>query len=229
MKKIGIIVAMDCEIQQLKNRISITKKLNICNINFYLGNYKEYEIVFTTAGIGKVNAGITTILMIEHFNPELIINTGIAGGFEKKLLPLDIVVANKVLYSDVDMTAPAAGSYPFGQLEGCPVYFTPEVKLAYNIPNVFVGTILTGDQFVVDYAKQEKLVQEKFSEYDVLAFDMESGAISQVCAKNNVAFLIIRAISDIIGSTTPFDYAKFSKEASNKVADIVLEKVISNL
>ena len=229
MRTIGIIVAMDCEIQQLKNRIEIAEEKQICNTTFYTGTYKEKEVVFTTAGIGKVNAAITTMLMIEHFKPELIINTGIAGGYEKTLQPLDVVVATKVLYSDVDMTAPAAGCYPYGQLEGCPEYFVPSYEFSKEVENVVYGTILTGDQFVVDYSTVDLMVKTKFEKYDVVAFDMESGSISHVCDKNNTKFLIIRAISDIIGSTSPFDYATFSKTASNKVADIVLESVISNL
>ena len=90
MKQIGIIVAMDCEIQQLKSRINILEQMSICNTDFFVGTYKDVKIVFTTAGIGKVNAAITTMLMIEHFNPNLIINTGIAGGYNQNLKPYSL-------------------------------------------------------------------------------------------------------------------------------------------
>lgn len=225
MKTYGIIVAMNKEVTMLKEKITILKEHKICNLTFLEGTYNNCKVILTTAGIGKVNAGITTILMIEHFNPDLIINTGIAGGYKKSLNPLDIIVADKVLYSDVDMTSEAAGGYPFGQIEGLPEYFTPSIEYIINKENLHFGTILTGDQFVVNYEKFDKLVNQYFPTYNVIGCDMESGSISQVCTLNNIKFLIVRAISDIIGSTSPFDYNKFSSEAANKVSNFVLSLI----
>lgn len=225
MKTYGIIVAMNKEITMLKEKITILEEHKICNLTFLEGTYNNCKVILSTAGIGKVNAGITTILMIEHFKPDLIINTGIAGGYNENLKPLDIIVAEKVLYSDVDMTSEAAGSYPFGQLEGLPEYFSPSVKYIDNCSNLHLGTILTGDQFVVNYEKFDRLVKQYFPTYNVIGCDMESGSISQVCTLNNVEFLIIRAISDIIGSTTPFDYSVFSSEAADKVSTFVLSLI----
>lgn len=222
MKTYGIIVAMSKEITILKEKITILKEHQICNLTFFEGNYNDCKIIFTTAGIGKVNAGITTVLMIEHFKPDLIINTGIAGGYKSTLKPLDIVVADKVLYSDVDMTSEAAGSYSYGQIEGLPPYFSPCIKVLKNTSNLHIGSLLTGDQFVTDYEKFNLLVNQKFPSYDVMGCDMESGAIAHVCTLNNTEFLIIRAISDLIGSTTPFDYNAFSTEAADKVSNFVL-------
>lgn len=223
MKKIyGIIVAMSKEITILKEKITILKEHQICNLTFFEGDFNGCKVIFTTAGIGKVNAGITTILMIEHFKPDLIINTGIAGGYKDTLKPLDIVVAEKVLYSDVDMTSLAAGGYPYGQLEGLPAYFSPTNELINKRDDLCIGTLLTGDQFIVDYTKFDLLVKEKFPNYNIIGCDMESGAISHVCTLNNTKFIVIRAISDIIGSTTPFDYNVFSTQAADKVSNFVL-------
>lgn len=228
MKTFGIIVAMEKEISLLKEIVSNYQEKRICNICFFEGNINDKKIIFTTSGIGKVNAGITTILMIEHFNPDLIINTGIAGGYNRNLKPLDVVLATKVLYSDVDMTAAAAGSYPMGQIDGMPKYFTPSYHLVKNLDSITLGTILTGDQFVYNYEKTNALVEEHFNNYDVVAFDMESGAISQTAYLNRIPFIIIRAISDIIGSTSAFDYNVFSTKAANLVTLKVID-LINNL
>lgn len=85
------------------------------------------------------------------------------------------------------------------------------------------GTILSGDQFVYDYDKTNDLVKQRFPIYEVIAFDMESAAVAQVCTINKTKYVIIRAISDIIGSTDAFDYNYFSIEAANKVLNCVLK------
>ncbi len=227
MKTLGIIVAMAKEIAYLNKIIKTPKTQKIGNITFYQGIYQNMQIVYATSGIGKVNASIATILLIENFQPALIINTGIAGGYARSLKPLDLIVATKVLYDDVDMTAPAAGNYKMGQIEGLPPYFLPKVELIKDLNDFQTGTILTGDQFVYDYQKCQQLVEKNFSNYDVIAFDMESGAVAQVCTLNQIPFIIIRAISDIIGTTNVFDYNQFAELAANKVMEEVLN-IIKN-
>ncbi len=226
MKKIGIIVAMDKEMALLKEKIAQAKCTTIMNQPFYYGEYAKHPVVFTTAGIGKVNASIITTLMIEHFQPDLIINSGIAGGYLQSLKPLDTVVATKVLYSDVDMTSPVIGGLPFGQMEGSPKCFLPNTSLCKGDALHF-GTILSGDQFVDNYEKTKQLVNRYFSDYDVIAVDMESSAISHVCTKFQIPFLIIRSISDVIGKSNEMDYDKFSYLASNKSCDAVLNIIQS--
>ncbi len=224
MKIYGIIVAMDKEVALLKTKIDDVKIHQFCHIDFYEGTFANNKVIFAISGIGKVNASVATILLIEHFHPDIVINTGIAGGYQKNLKSLDIVVANKVVYSDVDMTSLSAGSYKYGQLEGFEAYFKPNVELLKK-QNYKQGTILSGDQFVYDYDAIRYLVQTRFSDYDVVAFDMESAAIAQVCTLNQKKFIIIRAISDIIGSTNAFEYNYFSTVAAKKVVDDVLELI----
>ncbi len=225
MNTYGIIVAMEKEIVHFKEVFNCTKEHKICNITFYEGIYLDNKVVFTKAGIGKVNAAVATTLLIEHFNPCLIINTGIAGGYSKELNPLDIVVADKVFYSDVDMTSPIAGAYKYGQIEGLPHGFESSYNLLNNIDDCKIGSILTGDQFVDNYEKCDTLVKKYFNDENVLAFDMESGSIAQICTLNDVKFIIMRAISDIIGSTNKFDYLSFSTKAVEKVSKKVLEMI----
>lgn len=226
MRKIGIIVAMDKEMALLLKTMHQYKEIVIMNQSFYRGAFEEKEVIFTTAGIGKVNAGVTTALMIEHFQPELIINSGIAGGFLKTLKPLDMVAATKIVYSDVDMTSDIIGNLPYGQMEGSPAYFQPAFHLLKSDIHHF-GTIISGDQFVDDIEKVNHLVKKYFPKYDVVAVDMESASIAQVCTKYNVPFLVIRSISDSIGKSNGMDYDKFSYLASDKSCEIVLETIKS--
>lgn len=223
MKTYGIIVAMESEIKYLKQVLNFQKKTVFANKVFYEAIYQNNLIIFTTSGIGKVNAGVTTMLLIEHYHPQLIINTGIAGGFRQDIQTLDIVVADKVFYCDVDMTSPIAGGYRMGQIEGLPESFKPDFELLENEKDIIFGTILTGDQFRDNYEICSNIVKQDFPLENVVAFDMESASIAQICTMNDVDFLIIRAISDIIGSTKELDYQIFSKKAIDKVSTKVLE------
>ena len=128
MKTIGVIVAMNKEMAKLKTIINVTETFEIYNNTFFCGEYNNTKIVLAISGIGKVNAAMTTMLMIANFNPSLIINSGIAGGYATDLEPLDIIVGNKVGYSDVDMTSPIAGAFPYGQIEGMPRFFESQMK-----------------------------------------------------------------------------------------------------
>lgn len=231
MKTIGIIVAMHLEMEYLQQTVDSIQTKVICNHTFYEGTYQHKKIVFVTAGIGKVNAGVTTILMIEHFSPTCIINTGIAGGYNQKLKPLDIVIANRLLYADVDMTSEIAGGYPYGQLEGLPPYFTTNTKWSTKIKQterVFYGDIVTGDQFVDNYEKVDRLIKQNFPQYDIFAVDMESCAIAHVCMMNQIECIVIRSISDVIGKSSEVDYQTFSKLAANQVCKMVLEIIEVN-
>ncbi len=221
---IGIIAAMDKEIAALREKIKYIEEISIMNQIFYIGIVNEKKVVFTISGIGKVNAAITTTLLIEHFHPQLVINSGIAGGYLSSLKTLDIIVANKVIYSDVDMTSDIIGCFPYGQIEGSPEYFVPKYQLINSNECIF-GAIMSGDQFVDDYVKAKELIDKHFSNYDVIAVDMESASISQVCTKYKTDFLIIRSISDIIGKSNGMDYNTFSILASNKSCDIVFEVI----
>lgn len=227
MKTFGIIVAMEKEITFLKEKVFSFSTKKIAEINFYEGKINNQKIVFATSGIGKVNAAVTAMLLIEHYHPDVIINTGIAGGYERFLKPFDIVLAKRVVYADVDMTCEAAGSLPRGQIEGFPPYFSPNIELITN-NHYKIGTILTGDQFVYDYEKTSLLVNDFYPQYDVLAFDMESAAIAQVCTITKTKYLIMRIISDVIGTTSSLEYQAFSTKAAKMIMEEVLT-IIENL
>lgn len=230
MKTVAIIVAMNKEMAKLKTIINVTETFVIYNNTFLCGEYNNTKIILATCGIGKVNAAITTMLIIANFNPSLIINSGIAGGYASYLEPLDIVLGNKVGYSDVDMTSPIAGAFLYGQIEGMPRLFESQMNYVDEKmkEKVKIGTIITGDQFVDSQEKISKIVSQYFPNDNVLACDMESASIAQTAFICGVDFLTIRVISDVVGRSNKFDYDTFSTLAANKSADLVLE-IINNI
>ena len=227
-KCIGIICAMEKEITLYFDEIANIKEEVYMSYKFYHGTYNGNDIIFTMCGIGKANAAALTLIFIEHFHPDFIINTGVAGAYDKKLKMLDIVVAEKVFYHDVNITL-GNENMRRGQMQGLPFAFRTSIilndrlaKLDYDL--VF-GSIATGDIFAEDYNYCKKLVDENFADMNVLAFDMESAAIAQMCFLNKTEFIIVRAMSDIIGGNQYIDYNEFTSSASKKAAKLVLSLI----
>ena len=232
MSNIGFIIAMEKEKQALMNLFENSTDVLIHGKLFTKTTYKGHNIVIALAGIGKVNAGLTTTLLIEHFSPDIIISSGIAGGYDRKLKTLDFVVATSVSYSDVD--AALEGGEQYGQIPGMPFEYkcqfenVADIVSKENIDNVYFGKVLSGDQFVVDYEKVDTIVNKHFNDQNVLAFEMELGAVSQIAYLMNVPVIALKCISDIVGETNLTDYDTFSYTASSMMAKLV-EKVLNNL
>lgn len=226
-KIIGIICAMDIELEGYKHILENQVTEIKLGHEFLIGDYLNNKLVITKCGIGKVNAAAITLLLIEHYNPDLLFNSGIAGGYAKKLKTLDVVIATDVVYSDVDMTSDEFTDLRYGQLQDLPFTFKPSqeiIKQVFNMKsdyNVYFGTIMTGDQFVTDYRKTDLIVTNHFSDLNILACDMESCAVAHVCYLTKTPFLIVRSISDIVGSSNCFDYQTFAPIASANATNIV--------
>ncbi len=226
-KIIAIICAMDIELEGYKELLNNKSIETIIGHEFLIGDYLNNKLVITKCGIGKVNAAWITMLLVEHYQPDLLINSGIAGGYSKDLKTLDIVIGTDVVYSDVDMTTDAFTNLRYGQLQDFPLTFKSCEEVVRKIKNlklnnqVYFGTIMTGDQFVTDYRKTHNIVSTHFSDLNILACDMESCAIAQVCYLTKTSFLIVRSISDIIGSSSGFDYQTFAPIAAKNATDLV--------
>lgn len=226
-KIIAIICAMDIELEGYKKLLENQFVEYNLGHEFLIGDYQNNKLVITKCGIGKVNAAAITLLLIEHYHPDLLFNSGIAGGYSKKLKTLDIVVATNVVYSDVDMTSDEFTDLRYGQLQDLPLTFKPCDKTLNQVFNmeldskIHFGTIMTGDQFVTDYRKTDLIVTNHFSDLNILACDMESCAVAHVCYLTKTPFLIVRSISDIIGSSNSFDYQTFAPIAAKNATDIV--------
>ncbi|MBO5054683.1 MAG: 5'-methylthioadenosine/adenosylhomocysteine nucleosidase [Muribaculaceae bacterium] len=209
--KIGIIVAMDKEMSLLLPMIKNESKTTINDTVFHTGSLGRHDVIAVKCGIGKVNAAIKTMTLIENFHPRLIINTGVAGGTGHGAGVLDVVLASEVAYHDVWC---GPGTEP-GQAADCPPTFvcplddTSVEKL--GLGDIKRGLVASGDIFVSHPEDVERIL-ELYPE--AMAVDMESGAIAQVCYLKNVPFLCLRVISDTPGAADNIaQYENFWEDA----------------
>lgn len=233
--KIGIIGAMEEEVELLRGSLENAQAETIANCEFTTGTYQGQDIVLLKSGIGKVNAAMSTTILLQHFKPELVINTGSAGGFDKDLEVGSIVISNEVRHHDVDVTA---FGYEMGQVPQMPAAFlsNPEmVELAEKAVSELedlpyaIGLIATGDSFMNDPERVE-LVRSHFP--DMKAAEMEAAAVAQVCYQFDTAFVVIRALSDIAGKESSVSFDEFlpkAAEHSTKIVLRVVERLTSRL
>ena len=190
--KIGIIAAMSKELALLLPMIEDRSTVRANGMTFHTGRIGRHEIIASECGIGKVNAAIGTLTLIDCFHPEMVINTGVAGGAGASIL--DVVVADGIAYHDV-WCGPGTKA---GQAAGCPEVFTcPLPSDFFEGLDVKRGLIASGDIFV---SRAEEVSHIKSIFPDAVAVDMESAAIAHVCYLKNVPFVCIRVISDTPGS-----------------------------
>lgn len=210
--KIGIIVAMSKELKLLLPLMDNAVTVQHDNITFHCGTIGNHRVFAMQCGIGKVNAAIGAQTMINVFAPELIINTGVAGGTGAGAGVMDVVIGERIAYHDV-WCGPGT---QWGQAAGCPQYFTSVKRLVYlpvfdKDSTVKRGLIVSGDIFV---SKAEEVERFKQLYPDVMACDMESAAIAQVCYLRKVPFFCMRVISDTPGSSNNIEqYENFWEKA----------------
>lgn len=222
--RIGIIGAMDEEVELLIEKLDNKKEEKRVGCEFYSGILNGVDVVLLKSGIGKVNAAIGTTLLIEKFAPNYVINTGSAGGFEKGLKVGDIVISTEVRYNDVDATV---FGYEFGQVPRMPAFYEPNEMLVSVAEKSTIevgvhsvkGLILSGDSFMSDEKRVFELKEMFPASY---CAEMEAGAIAQVCFQFKCPFVIIRSLSDIAGSDAKISYDQFLKTASVNSAKLVL-------
>lgn len=195
MNATGIIVAMEKELNLLLPLIENHQKVTINDITFHAGALGNRQVVVLKCGIGKVNAAIATLTLIENFHVGLVINTGVAGGTGNKAGILDVVIADRVAYHDV-WCGPGTVE---GQAANCPPFFECPLSAdtLESIPGVKHGLIASGDIFV---SRPEDTARILTLYPDAMAVDMESAAIAHVCHIKNVPFLAVRVISDTPGA-----------------------------
>ena len=228
---IGIIGAMSIEIEliqaQVKNLQTETHGIR----TFYTGTINDKEVVIALAGIGKVNAGVTTSLLIENYPVTSVINIGVAGG-QNGVSHGDVVISSEVLYHDVDVSR--FGKYVRGQMPGSEPTFIADPQLISKTRKVLedlsfdykIGRITSGDQFV--YSKEViKGVNELYD--DIYAIEMEAAAIAHVATMYGVPFIVYRSISDVLDDVNQaHDFDIFLEKASTNAA-LVLQKLIEVL
>ena len=223
--KVAIIGAMEEEVALLRSMIEDAQTEKVANSEFTVGKLKGVDVVLLKSGIGKVNAAMTSTILMERYQPDIIINTGSAGGFEPSLNVGDIVISTEVRHHDVDVTA---FGYEYGQVPQLPAAFLAHsslqqlaVQQAASIEGIRVvsGLIATGDSFMNDPVRVEML-RDKFT--NLQALEMEAAAIAQVAYQYNKPFVIIRSLSDIAGKESDLSFDQYLEKAAVNSSNLVL-------
>ena len=221
---IGIIGAMDEEVAQIVEVMTIEKEETKAQMNFKQGKLNGKDVVVVRSGIGKVNAAVCTQILADDFKVDYVINTGIAGS-----LKADVVISSDVLHHDMDATG---FGYALGQIPRMDTLsFKADERLielakescAKAVPEigVHVGRVVSGDQFISD-----KEVKQKISDnFDGFCTEMEGAAIAQASYLNGIPFVILRAISDKADDSATMDYPTFEKQAIKNSVSLIKELV----
>ena len=225
MKKIGIIGAMDEEIEMLKQEMNIAEVKNVANMEFYIGQLFGQEVVLVRCGIGKVNAAICTQALIGQFEVGQVINTGVAGAIHDELEVMDVVISTDVQQHDFDVTG---FGYKIGEIPRMEKsIFEADKKLvglAYDAATELLvnnkamkGRIVSGDIFVSSQELKNKL----WDVFNGFSTEMEGAAIGHTCYVNNIPFVIIRSMSDKADGSAHVNFNEFVEKAAKLSKDIV--------
>lgn len=218
---IGIIGAMDVEINKLKEYLSYKKSYNISGFEFFECTVNNNNVILAISNEGKVNSAICTELMCINYDLDLILNVGVAGSIVPNVKTLDTVVSSSTVEFDFDTTALGyKKGYVFGLNEvymECDKYFIEKVKnVADKFSNSHLGIIASSDKFVVSLKEKEGINKE----FGAIAVDMESASICHACKLNNKKFVSLRIISD---SGDTIEYKKFLELAVDKLTQIIID------
>jgi adenosylhomocysteine nucleosidase len=222
---------MEQEVAMLKGLLENVSTQNSAGFEMHRGTLDGKDVVLLRCGIGKVNAAVGCALLIDKYHPELVINTGSAGGIGAGLNFGDAVIAHGLIHHDADVTS---FNYEPGQLPGMPAVFpvpeelltiaeraVDELKQEGLLPagfNHVRGIIGSGDVFMHE-PERIAAVAARFPH--MRAVEMESAAVAQACWLFHVPCLVIRALSDIAGTESTVSFDEFLPIASKNSCQIV--------
>lgn len=218
---------MDEEVAKLKACMEEVTVVSRTGMDFYQGRLNKKDVVVVRSGIGKVNAACCTQILIDIFEVDAIINTGIAGSLKAEINIGDVVISTDVLHHD--MNAVEFG-YKKGQIPRMDVYsfeadeslrqLAKEANQRVNADvDVFEGRIVSGDQFIADDTRKWEIR----SDFDGYCTEMEGAAIGQCAYLNKIPFVVIRAISDKADHSANMDYPSFEKMAIENSVKLMQE------
>ncbi|ACT14121.1 5'-methylthioadenosine/S-adenosylhomocysteine nucleosidase [Pectobacterium aroidearum] len=228
--KVGIIGAMEQEVTLLRDRIENRQTFQRAGCEIYTGQINGVDVALLKSGIGKVSAALGTTLLLEHSKPDVVINTGSAGGLAPSLNVGDIVVSDEVRYHDADVTA---FGYEPGQMAGCPAAFAADEKLIALAQeaiadlqlNAVRGLVVSGDAFING---AEPLARIRTTFPKAIAVEMEATAIAHVCHQFAVPFVVVRAISDVADKASHLSFDEFlsvAAQQSTRMVEAILAKL----
>ena len=223
MTKLGIIGAMQVEVEILLGRMENKTARTVAGSEFYEGTLEGLPAVVVQCGVGKVNAALCAQILSSCFGVTHLVNTGIAGSLCAQLDIGDLVVSQDAMYHDFDCVH---FGYPFGRVPGMDVTAFPadDALIGYafaaaevvNPGHTKIGTVASGDQFVASREVKERIVEIT----KALCTEMEGAAIAQTAYRNQLLFVILRAISDKADDSTTMDYPRFERIAAHRCAAV---------
>ena len=223
MTKLGIIGAMQVEVEILLHAMENRTVRTVAGSEFHAGTLSGLPVVVVQCGVGKVNAALCAQILCDCFGITHLVNTGIAGSLSAKLDTGDLVVSEDAMYHDFDCVH---FGYPFGRVPGMEVTAFPAdetlKKLAFsaaqtvNPGHAVLGRIASGDRFVAEKSVKAAILAATGG----LCTEMEGAAIAQTAYRNGVPFVILRAISDKADDSAQMDYPTFERIAAHRCAEV---------
>lgn len=217
---LGIIVAeleeLECVLEKLENK----KEEIYREKTFYIGSIKNKNVVIVRSEVGKVNAALTTQMLIDRYDVELVINIGVSGSVDNRLDIGDIVIGEKLVQHDFDVTG---FGRKLGEIEGIGIYIETNPKLLniFKDKNVKIGVVASGDKFVTNI-DDKNFIREEFN---ALCVEMEGASVAQTCFVNKIDFLIIRSISDKLDGSSKIEFPIFLKSSSKKAVELLYDVI----
>ena len=226
---IGIIFAMREELDEFIKLVNSIEEEKIYDLTFYKCSLFNKDLVLVESGVGKVNAARATQILIDRMNPKYIFNVGVAGSISNSVDVMDIVVSDKLVQHDFDITG---FNHEKGYIPNVGIYMDADKylldisKSVKTDVNVHIGTIASGDIFITDKDMSNKIN----TKFNALCVEMEGASIAQVCTLSNVPYLVIRSISDSPNQNddNKITYEEFL-EKSCKVVSNFLKEIISKI
>ena len=222
---IGIIGAMDIEVDFLKQEARIRKTTTIAAMEYCEGTLGEKNVVIVKCGMGKVNAGMCASTLINLFHCKKIINTGVAGSLDNELDIGDIVVSVDAVQHDFDVEVigfakgeiPYTGLYAFPADEALRAEALEAVRKSAPEIRVYEGRVNSGDQFIHTKAQKDRIR----ADFGGMCCEMEGAAVAQACWLSGIPFVILRAISDKEDGSVAVEFHTFAEEAAHRCAKSV--------
>ncbi len=232
MKTIGIIGAMEEEIEILKSKMEIVSAKKIIGTEFFLGKMNGKNIVLVRSGVGKVNAAICTQVLIDLYGADYIINTGVAGAVHRDLNIGDVVISSDLVQHDFDCTLinyapgaiPGMGDSLFKADEELQRIAREAAASVLVNEHAYVGRIATGDCFVAEDGIKARI----WDVHNAHCTEMEGAAIAHACYLNKIPFIVIRSISDKADHSAEVSFDTFVHTAA-KISSDVVEMMINKM
>ncbi|WP_368503532.1 5'-methylthioadenosine/adenosylhomocysteine nucleosidase [Alkalihalophilus sp. As8PL] len=230
--KVAIIGAMNEEIERMLTEMEVEETIHYASVRFYKGKMLGRDIVLCKSGVGKVNAALTTQVLIDRFGITHILFTGVAGALDERLDVGDLVISTSAMQHDLDASPLGFKRGEIPMFEGDSDFRASEALLTYaekaaevlGDRTVITGRVLSGDQFIAD-AEQ---VAELRKTFNGACVEMEGASVAQVATMNKIPFVIIRSMSDKANGAASMSFTEFTDIASEQ-SHILVKSILQQL